>query len=246
MEKLTHPRDEAIRFFKDSHRYIHDTRGELKGVTKWLKNYASRFDRMGIAKGLAYKRGCTVQDILDEWDATVVYGNKVHDGFERLIDTGVIDPEVESELDSIITIASLLDLEPVRAEWVIYSDEIDNASAIDGVFKNEKGEIVIVDFKTYKEMTFEGYGKKMMFPPLDHLPDAKYWMTCLQINTYADWLRKFYDIPVADTHYIFHVNREVATYHPVFDLSDEVEQITKNLRGSQHGNKHTDGKKGRK
>lgn len=233
MKTFTHPRDEQIRFLKEAHRYLHNTRGELKGVTSWAKNYVKKFDRMGIAKNLAYRRNTTVAAILAEWDESVVYGNQVHEGFEKLLTTGEVDPLVESELESITTIAELLELEPVRAEWVIYSDEIDKASAIDGVFKNPKGEIVIVDFKTYKDMTFEGYNGQTMFPPLDHLPDAKYWMTSLQISIYADWLKKFYEISVADTHYIFHVNRKVATYHPAFDLSDEVQKITRALRGSQ-------------
>jgi hypothetical protein len=233
MEKFTHPRDENIRFFKDSHRYLHDTRGELKGVTKWAKNYVKKFDSDGIAKYLAYKRGCTKQDILDEWALSTEYGNVVHNAFETLLETGEVVLEAQSEIEGILTMADLLELEPVRAEWVIYSDEINNASAIDGVFKNKKGEIVIVDFKTYKEMTFEGYKGQTMFPPLDHLPDSKYWMTSLQISIYADWLRKFYDIPVADTHFIFHINREVTEYHPAFDLSSEVQLITNELRGSQ-------------
>ncbi len=233
MEKFTHPRDENIVFYKNLHQYFHTDGRKFDGVTTWLKNYVKKFDKEGIAKGLAYKRGCTPEQVKAEWDESMQYGNLVHEAFETLLETGEVVLEAQSEIEGIITMADLLEIEPVRAEWVIYNEELNRASAIDGVFKNKKGEIVVVDFKTYKEMTFEGFKGQTMFPPLDHLPDSKYWMTSLQISVYVDWLRKFYDVPVADTHYIFHINREVTEYHPAFDLSSEVQTITNELRGSQ-------------
>lgn len=225
---FVHPRDQRITFDAKEHKYWVDGK-EYKGVTTWLKNYVPKFDRDGISKFLSFKRGVSQQDILDEWDQSVVYGNLVHGAFDKLLLTGEIEKEAEDEIHGIMILSDLLELKPIRSEWVIFNEDITRASAIDGVFLNKKGEIVIVDLKTYKEMTFEGYKDKTMFPPLDHVPDAKYWMTSLQIGVYDNWLRNYYNVPVSDTHYIFHINKEVTDYHIAFDLKQEVETITKLL-----------------
>jgi hypothetical protein len=223
-----HPRDKRITFDPVEHKYWVDGE-EYNGVTSWLKNFVPKFDRERISKLLAFRRGVLQKCVLDEWDESVFYGKLVHGAFEDLLLTGEIKKEAEEEIHGIITLYELLELTPIRSEWVIYNEDIKRASAIDGVFLNKKGEVVIVDIKTYKEMTFDGYKGKTMFSPLDHLPDSKYWMTCLQIGVYDNWLRKYYDVPVSDKHYIFHVNRDVVDYHESFNLSSEVEQITKML-----------------
>lgn len=228
VQNFEHPRDKYVKFDPIEHKYwVKDV--EYNGVTSWLKNFTPKFDREGISKFLAFKRGVTQQDILDEWDQSVVYGNLVHGAFEKLVLTGELVDQASEEIRNILLLSDLLEIRPIRSEWVIYNEDIKRASAIDGVFLNNKDEIVIVDIKTYKEMTFEGYKDKTMFSPLDHLPDAKYWMTSLQISVYDHWLRNYYNVPVSDTHYIFHINQDVTDYHIAFDLRSEVEQITKLL-----------------
>lgn len=226
---LEHPRNQNILFDKDLHKYTYiaeETPVEFRGWTSFLKTFTAPFDKERIAKGVAYNRGISVDQVYAEWDEATQYGNKVHDAIENLIKTGEYDDDVSYELDSFIKMYTEEGLTPVTCEWVVYNERMERASAIDGVFVDEKDRMVIVDFKTYKDMTLEGYKGKNMLYPIINIPDSKYHYTCLQILSYERWLKELYpDVPMSDTHYIFHIRPDKHGSYPVFPMYKAVDKI---------------------
>jgi len=228
---LRHPRNANILFDKDAHKYTYiggKFPEEYKGLTSLIKNCQEPFDKEGISRGVARKRGISVAEVLAEWDDATEYGNTVHDGIENLIETGEWDDEIDYELTAFSQMHTELDLTPVVCEWVIYNEDYKRASAIDGVFLDKDGKLTIVDFKTYKNFTFDPYKNKNFLFPLINVPDTKYNYTCIQIMSYDKWLReKYSDIPISDTHYIFHIRPDEYGWYPVAPMTKSVELIHK-------------------
>ena len=228
---LRHPRNEKILFDKDSHTYTYiggKTPQEFKGLTSLIKNVQEPFDKEGISRGVARKRGISVEAVLAEWQGATDYGNVVHEGIDELTSTGTWNEKIDYELTAFTNMVSQLELTPVTCEWVIYNEEYKRASAIDGVFLNSKEELTIVDFKTYKNFTFESYKNKNFLFPLINVPDTKYNYTCLQIMTYDKWLREKYgDLNIAPDHYIFHLRPDEHAWYPVAPMVKNVELLHK-------------------
>lgn len=84
-EKLLTFADPRFRFDPEPHQYWLGSR-ELISASKWLDRYQKPFIKMDIAPGVAASRGCSVQDILDEWERAGDIGTKTHSFIERHYD----------------------------------------------------------------------------------------------------------------------------------------------------------------
>lgn len=89
-------------------------------------------------------------------------------------------------------------LEPVSGEWAIYDEDIPYATAIDMVCVNSRGQLVIVEFKTGYEGTFElpSYVGARLRNPLGNLPggDCPRNKAMLQITLTRITLMKKYGL----------------------------------------------------
>lgn len=92
-------------------------------------------------------------------------------------------------------------LAPIRTEWSIFSTQHDIAGQIDALFRcRASGKFVLVDWKRVNPMPKEAnalYPRRGK-PPVDHLPDTKYWHYAIQVNVYAYLLGQFYKVPVSE------------------------------------------------
>jgi len=92
-------------------------------------------------------------------------------------------------------------LVPIRTEWSVFSTEHDIAGQIDALFRcADSGRFVLVDWKRVDPMPKETDPRwpRRGRPPLEDLPDTKFWHYALQVNIYAHLLERFYKVPVAE------------------------------------------------
>ena len=75
------------------------------------------------------------------------------------------------------------------------------AVQLDALFRNEKGELALVDWKCCKDVSFEKCFRELR-PPLEHLPDCNGWLYTLQLNTYRYILEGEYGYIIGDHMYI--------------------------------------------
>lgn len=223
-EIIQHIRNSRIEFDKERHLYLFDGEVYFKGVTGWVGNYAEPFIPEEVAKKLSFIWGRTPEDILQEWTDARLYGDYVHENAELWVNDNLEFDVPEIKL--IKQKLSDLGLTPVIAEWVVYDEDIQRASAVDLLCKDSEGKYVIVDIKTSeKELAYNGYRGKTMFAPLNDLPDAKYYKYCLQVNIYQRWLKEKYKLELAANHYILRVRNDLCEAIPVIDLQDKVQLL---------------------
>lgn len=229
-----HPRHKDISFDKDTHTYTYKGEKEFTGVTSLISRYTKPFDRKKVSKAYGRKHGMSQADVLNLWKRDNEYGNIVHDAIEDYIINGVIDENVEHELEYFQQAMDEHELKPIGAEVVLYDEDIETASMADIVCEKNK-KIVIVDTKTMKNgLKFSSYGNRKMIIPLNHLNDSNYWKYCLQISLYKHWLEKKYEFPVSNSNYIFHVRPEGYEMVKTFPLMKEVELIYEDIK--EYGN----------
>ncbi|MFP8488760.1 hypothetical protein ACKGJO_06620 [Gracilimonas sp. Q87] len=228
---LNHERNKNVLFYEDEHKYEFITEDGTKeqwyGITSWIKEFHEKFDRDGISKFVASRDRRTQEEVLAEWDKkrddAIEYGNHVHKLAEDYINDGLIIDD-EEDLACIIEAEGKLGYRSVLSEWVIYDERLKRCSAIDWLaFNPENDKFVIMDFKTNKEIKYEGYNGKMMHYPCEMLPDSNYYHYCLQLSIYKKIVREQYDLPVQDEMFILYIRQGEYELLPVFDMGHIVD-----------------------
>lgn len=163
------------------------------GVTTFIKQFKEKFDAPKVAKKLAKEKGCTEDDLLNEWANKREWGIKAHDNkmrefqqtlsncfvFER--SDGSFEP---TEKDEKLTEGIHLErpIWTMRHRIIGYPDRID-------VIKNK---VFIEDYKTWDEIKYRSSSFKVgtkvckhkFFKPIDNLDDCNYKEAALQLSFY--------------------------------------------------------------
>jgi ATP-dependent exoDNAse (exonuclease V) beta subunit len=246
-----HPRNKHIEFLPEPHEYYYSQSGQWNdkvkfgGVTGFLDNFAEMFDRDNIAKGVAYRDGKNVEDVLAEWqakaDEAIAHGNYVHDTLEHFTKTGEIRDE--ALVSAFVKSYESMGLTLVGAEWTIYDESIGRASSIDGNFVDQNGRFVIGDYKTNRDISknfWDSYKNKTLLYPIHNLIASKYVKYSLQVAMYRRWIEQYY-IPaeqVSNTNFIIHVSQDIHgawkfSWFPALDLRPQIQLIYDDIESSK-------------
>ena len=200
-------------FYEEPHiyTYLEDDGTETPvgiSVTTLIGQYENPFDEDKISGFVAKKNGMTKQDVLDMWhfdrDFACAKGTWTHYRNEMLWGKGVqVDYDKKAILDQFgydplsplwPKLKNICDrfyakfkdhLIPLGLEQIVGSRDYDIAGAIDFLAYSKKLDaIIILDYKTNKEIKFEAYRGAKMLPPLNDIPDCNYYHYCLQLAVY--------------------------------------------------------------
>ena len=219
MEFKVKTEQELKEFFKEltfdepSHTYHVGTQKVKKSVSGLLKKYYKEFDASGIAPFVAKKRGCSTEDILEEWKQSgltaTTLGTAVHAFGEHYMTDRDLTPQNIQE-------------EAIK-EWV---DKIPNhllrvgeevrmwnktgtlfAGTCDGIlFNSLTGKYILYDFKTNKTLDKVHRNTKML-APFNHLLDCSYNKYQLQLGFYKMLLEQVPGVEV-ESMIILHLPHE--------------------------------------
>ena len=202
-------KDGKCMFNPDNNSY-HVGNKKLIGVTTFISKYKNKFDADAVAEKFAKKNGLDKNELLKKWklegEQSCINGSAVHNIFERyilnreILVTGKYEKE-KVAVKFIKEIFSTKRLIPVDAEIVVYNEELNVASMIDCIAKNEKDNYFILDWKTNKTIETNGYRKNML-PPFNKLPDANFYHYSLQLSLY----KKMYTEHLISGIYIVHID----------------------------------------
>lgn len=239
-EVLNHPRNLMIEYKPDPHTYhrIHED-GSLEqygGVTSLIQKY-SPFEAQKIKFGIVnskkpeYAHLNTVADVEAEWEEAREAGNIVHNDLENWGETGEL-PEYEVSQLAVDYFFNY-GYTPVAFEHTIFCDELKRATPPDILLANKKGQLVVADYKTSKEIKYSHYAyngnKKKMEYPLTHLPTSNFWGYSLQVGLEIEWLNRYYDFsfPIAPYGLIIHIRDGELQVHKTVPMFSEVRKIYK-------------------
>jgi ATP-dependent exoDNAse (exonuclease V) beta subunit len=210
MQKQRH----HILFDEKSHTYKNTVSGEYYiSVTKLLSRYYPKFDADAIANNLIsthpkYRQQYqdipiieAVEMLKNEWNKRTNIGNLIHSKLEdHLKGISIFEPDkpekFNDRLSQLLTAWENLNLKGLYQgyefcpELLIFSDKHKIAGQADLILLNHSSQsFIIFDYKTNKKgISKSAFGNKMMFEPVDHLPDCNYSHYSLQLNIYAHFL----------------------------------------------------------
>jgi hypothetical protein len=90
-----------------------------------------------------------------------------------------------------------LGYEPFATELMVYGGGI--SGAIDMLYRHSSsGRVVLRDWKRSKKISTYGFGAKALYSVFEHLPPCNFTKYSLQLNLYAEILRRWYSIDIFD------------------------------------------------
>jgi len=237
-----HPRDNDISFDEGPHIYTIKGRSDYCSVTQLCHAQFSPFDPGATIKRMMSSRrwpqskyyGMTAGQIADQWEENRVdasqRGTAMHKMIEDFYQDKGFAPDAPASPEREMFQAFVEDnihLEPYRAEWMIWDEELKLAGSIDMVFRDPDGKYHIYDWKRSKEIRRCGFGGA--FSPvecLSHLPDSNFWHYSLQLNTYKALLERNYGVDISTMALVqIHPERGRYDVYAVPDLQAEVRDM---------------------
>lgn len=211
-----------FKFFDEDHHY--ECNGKRVGisVTRLIEEYAQEFNADEVAEKVAKRDRKTKDEVLEEWQYKNEFacrkGSTCHEYAQSLwsgehwtCDNFDFSADFHH---AVFTIKKLADkfycdftgeYNHLADEFVIGSEEYDIASAVDHLFINNNGELILIDYKTNTYIT--GYNKeafeKPMKPPLEHLNDDKLTHYELQLSIYKYLIEKYTDLKIYEMKIIY-------------------------------------------
>lgn len=217
-------------------------------MTTLLHKYCQPFDQDEQAKIYAEKYNLDKDEVIKTWkriskEATTK-GTAIHNYLEYLFSN--IKPEYMYDVQKVIDIfgidiiapkweklksmankfhdMAINWLIPIACELKIADDETEIAGAIDLLCLHiPSKQIVILDYKSGKEIRRENIYNQFMLEPLDHLPDINLVHYSLQLNGYQYILEKNTNLKLRNRHFIIWIyeeNDEIEII-PTFDVYKE-------------------------
>ena len=217
-------------------------------MTTLLHQYSQPFDQDKEAEKYAKKYNLVKEDVIQEWSRiskeATTKGTAIHNYLEYLFNNvpepymynveevikifgvDIIAPKWEklTQMANKFHDMAINFLIPIACELKIADDETGIAGAIDMLcLHKQSGQLVILDYKSGKEIRRENIYNQWMLEPLNHLPDINYIHYSLQLSGYQYILEKNTNLKLRNTHFIVWVYEENDNVEiiPTLDLYKE-------------------------
>jgi hypothetical protein len=248
-------------FFEKEHYYEYKGKRVGISVTRFIEEYANKFDSYGVAEKVAKRDNKTIKQVLDEWqltnDLACEKGHLGHCYAQSKWNDEIYKEHIKDGLQDVIKPLELIKkqadefyndfndrLEHLIDELPIGSPESDIASCVDDLFINKyTGGLVLVDYKTnsdiYKDQKYYKNARKKpqkMKIPLNHLDDYKIIHYYIQLSIYRYIIEKYSGLKVDEMFIVyFSENNDNYKIIDVPYLEDEVKKILELRRINKMG-----------
>ena len=211
-KKNKHAFDERIKFQENGHKYWIDNDNEnLVSTTTYIHGFFSEFNEQRVIQNIQNKLEystdpeykyykLSTNQIKQLWEEARNLGTNLHKDIENHLNE---DAETHDSVEFQYFINFTKDhpnWRIFRTEWLIFAEILRLTGSVDAVFKNEKNEVILIDWKRTNLINYDGYGKGVF--PFEHLPDSNFYHYSLQLNLYRMILEKFYDLQVKEMYLV--------------------------------------------
>lgn len=250
---------DKFKFFNYGHYY--ECEGKRIGIssTGLIHNYSQKFEANKMAEKVAIKNNKTTAEVLEEWRIenkfSTTKGTILHEmaqslwcGRDYIVDYDSLDSDVDKNRLKLAiekTIPQIsqfwLDykdtLEIVAEELIIGSEEFNIAGAVDMLLMNKlTGELVMIDFKTNKEIKRTGFRGQKMQVPLQKLNDCNFIHYSLQLHLYKLLIEKYSGLKISE-HFIVYFSERAENYEIIetLNVQKEIKKILEMRRVKKMG-----------
>jgi ATP-dependent exoDNAse (exonuclease V) beta subunit len=239
-----HERDKRIIFDEESHTYTVDGKVYNGSVTGFIHKFFKDFDPEETINKY-YKKwqdntkhkyhGMTKDQIIKQWQTKAKLsselGTKLHRQIELTYNSIPCDEPGEDFMLFAQYYKAHKHLKAYRTEWSVFHEELELAGQIDMLYKDDKGNFILCDWKRTEEIKLHAFSTnvqppQMAQPPIQHLEDCNFIHYSIQLNIYKAILKEKYNIEVTDM-FLVKLHPDEPTYkkYHALDLSFEVEQM---------------------
>lgn len=175
--------------FNLPHTYTNSAGEVYLSVSKLIAKAREEFQENRIAHFVAISKGCTKEDVLNEWSEKRDRGTIIHSVIQNYHDTMTISDD-NKEYTDMLKGLSVYFISYARAyqEVILCSHKYKIAGTADKLCirtnRKEKNIIDVYDYKTGKE-EYVPKNRKYYLDPLSFLEDSGYMHDCLQLSCYA-------------------------------------------------------------
>lgn len=234
------PNGEKLVFNESFHSY--KLGGRLcTSVTKFVSQFFEPFDQKKISYELAVKRGCSQNEILNEWEYIRNRGTAIHETCEDVLKGRPefrFSPstDLEKKLFECAKTAAkgvFEKLSEFSPEFCI-ADSMHNLAGTTDLVGTLKSPTktgcthLLLDWKTNTSLSQFGFKGQTGFGPCSHIPDSNWWHYALQLSMYEYILKQNGYYP-EDTkfkrcivHFRVDYDEASAVYYDMPDLTDTV------------------------
>lgn len=243
-----------IEFDEESHTYTLFGNKAHISMTSLIHKYVNEFHVQEQAERYSKKHNKDIEDVLAKWklegDFASRKGTAIHNYLENKFSN---KPEFMYDIESVVNYfgediiakpwSKLKDLAnmfyeqmhefiiPIACELKVFDKETSVAGAIDMLAYHVKSkQLIIIDYKSSKNIFKRTFFNEYMLKPLSHLPDVNYYHYSLQLNGYKYIIEKNTKLHLAKQHYIVWINEmnEEPIIIPTLNLYKEAKLIIDN------------------
>lgn len=190
-ERLQRFADPRFRFEAEQHEYYLGER-LLTHFSEWIKAYKEAFDREAQAPRTAAKRGCSVEEVLAEWERSQWIGTKTHEFIEAYYQDAnascAPDTEVLLRCQKFLALhhGRLKDFLPVAQELRLFHEPSGLCGTLDFLgWHVPTQQLYVLDWKTNSRITTDQDRIwRMMKGPFSDLGEHEHNTYSLQISLY--------------------------------------------------------------
>ena len=219
-------------------------------MTALIHSHSQPFDAERLAPFTAKKLHMPVQDVLDMWklenDLAKVKGTHIHafneymwsnreytypkDKVIEQFGFDILEPLWPRLTKIAIDFYNMYKdrIIPIGLELVVGDEELEICGSIDFLCYSRKlKSLVIIDYKSNKEIKFKPYKGQKMTGCLSHLDDCNYIHYSLQLNGYQYILEKKTGLKLHNEHFLIWMNENNDTYeiYKTKDLYEEAKTM---------------------
>lgn len=224
-----------ILFDKKSHTYTllgdHPIKAQIS-MTSLIHKYVNEFNTQEQAKRYSEKHKIPIEDVLAKWKFEGDYasrkGTAIHNYLENKFsnkpDFMYDIKEIEDYFGKDVLAEAWVKLKdlaimfyeqmhefiiPIACELKVFDKKTKVAGAIDMLAYHIKSkQLIIIDYKSSKNIFKRTLYNEYMLNPLSHLPDINYYHYSLQLNGYKYIIEKNTKLHLAKQHYIIWINEK--------------------------------------
>lgn len=224
-------------------------------MTALIHDHSQPFEAEKIAPFTARKMGIPVEEVLDMWkfanEFSKIKGTHIH-AFNEYLWQGkeyyypkkqIIEKFGRDVLEDVWPQLTKIALDfyndfkdrivPVGLELVVGDEDLKICGSIDFLCYSKKlNSLIIIDYKSNKQIKFQPYKHQKMTGILSHLDDCNYIHYSLQLNGYQYILEKKAGLKLNNEHYLVWMNENNSSYQ-IFktkDLYNEARSMLEELK----------------
>ena len=225
-----------IKYHDAPHKYFIGEQ-ELISGTAFVGMYKEKFDSEGQSVKSAKKRGISVKEMLDEWEfksnfsrtkgtllhnyAENYWQNKIfpidYVTYEEMFGEGLMKERLSEciRMFEEFYYESRNTLIPIALELVVGDEELGLGGMVDGLFWSVKmNGLIIIDYKTSKEINEFSKFRKRMKAPLNFLHECELVAYSIQLNLYKFIIEKNTNLKILGC-FLIHIHEEQERYNIV-------------------------------